>query len=121
MMKNSLALAIVIIAATAAHAAPSKPMSSERWRTLCGASGTNGSWAVPHARCEARLMGEIDGILVGMKLTKGNPWICMPAHVDAEVRRKVVERYLNTHPEALSEQFGEGVAAAMADAYPCRR
>jgi len=43
----------------------------------------------------------------------------MPDHVDAEVRREVVERYLTDHPEALSEQFGEGVAAALANAYPC--
>ena len=120
-MKLAIILAAIAVTTPAVHAAPDRAMNSERWRRLCDAVGTNGSSALPHARCEARLLGEIDGVLIGMKLTKGKPWICMPPHVDAEVRRTVVEHYLDHHPEALSEQFGEGVAAALADAYPCHR
>jgi hypothetical protein len=119
-MKTIILAAALAIAGTAAHTQNIHPMSSESWQRICDPKGTNFDVRVPNGRCEARLLGEIDGVLVGMRLSKGKPWICMPDNVDEDVRRGAVERYLNEHPEASSEQFGEDVAAALSTAYPCR-
>lgn len=86
------------------------------WFNGCGG---NEFWIRPSDICRARLHGEIEGVVAGASLSKGRPWICMPRHVGPREELLVVRKYLDDHPESLSQNLGIVVAAALAQAYPC--
>lgn len=71
------------------------------------------------AQCRARILGEVDGVIAGMKLSKRKPWICLPVGIEWPEKFAVVRKYVNDHPEAMSADLGDVVAAALANSYPC--
>jgi hypothetical protein len=73
------------------------------------------------ARCQARTLGEVDGVIEGMKLSHTKPWICMLPDTDLNERQLVVKKYIDDHPESLSADLGDVVGAALAHAFPCHR
>lgn len=122
-MKALLLASAIALAVTPAHADPKYYQTTLWLSNVC-------SWnATPHAtgngsrenvaRCQARTLGEIDGVLAGMKLSHGKPWICIPDGSTNIEKFLVVQKYVGDHPEALSADIGEVVAAALAQAYPC--
>lgn len=109
-------LAIVVPAMnTTAHADTAR-LQAIQWFNGCGG---NEFWIRPSPICRARLHGTVEGVVAGMSLSKGKPWICMPLEVGPREELLVFRKYLNDHPELLSQNLGIVVAAALAQAYPC--
>jgi hypothetical protein len=71
------------------------------------------------ALCEARILGEVDGIAAGQKLSHGKAMFCLPPGAGRNEKFRVVRQYMRRHPETMSVDVGWMVAGALAYAYPC--
>lgn len=74
---------------------------------------------VDQGRCRSRILGEVDGVNEGVRLSHGRALFCLPMHAGPGEKEAVVRKYMHDHPETLSVDVGGMVAGALADAYPC--
>jgi len=64
--------------------------------------------------CEDFTRGVVAGILVST-----HPSICVPRGYDLRLSVSIVERFMQTHPEALNQRPADVIQAALENAYPC--
>ena len=115
----TFAFALTLTPALARHA---EIETAQDWRKACAAQPWYARETITSqysAQCRARTLGEVNGVLAGMRLSKAKPFICEPPMTGLEERFTIVQRYIARHPEAWSQDIGEVTAAALADAFPC--
>lgn len=66
-------------------------------------------------------LGRIEGFVAGLRAFagKGAP-LCLPAGLSAEQGRAVFMKWAKANPQQWDRPWARGIAAALAEAYPCR-
>ena len=79
--------------------------------------------SIGDAMCVAYIHGFLDGLVIGRVAGEQNPPVLCPPKdgIEVDQGRLIIEKYLRDHPERLHEEAGLLAAAAMLDAFPCRK
>jgi len=70
-------------------------------------------------RCVARILGTIDGVIAGEKISNDKPKICLPPNTSVPDQTGAVRKYAGQHSDALKEGAGLLIRGAIEAAYPC--
>jgi hypothetical protein len=123
-MKMTIAIAALAFAATtAANAADTLnyPLT-ENMARMCNwtAAGTTDMRTDARDICGQRILGTVSGVIAGERRMHGRE-ICLPRYASPAEKIADVKKYFDEHPESGSADFGDVVAAALAQDYPCPR
>ena len=113
MNKTAVLLVATLMTSTAAYS--SDGMTGNELLTLC-----QSDLAVEHTFCSGYVDGALGAFVVASVAYKSPRLVCVPEGVTVGQSAKVVERYLEAHPENL--HFGARVLvfAALMATWPCK-
>ena len=118
-MKALVALSLVLFFALPARA--DSPSGQELNRMMQHSEGRN---VAKGADGGDFLAGAYDGYILGVSdgmMGTSLYYYCPPSKIDKNKLRTVVSNYLKTHQRDLHVPAGALVAAALIEAYPCRK
>ena len=73
------------------------------------------------ALCIGLLYGWIDGLEYGFVITQTKTKLyCKPKNIPAKQLMKIMNKYLDEHPEDLHYEFGQILIEALVEAFPCK-
>lgn len=120
-MKALVVLSLVLFFALPARA--DSPSGQELNRMMQQSEGRNAAKSAANDGGDF-LAGAYDGYILGVSdgmMGTSLYYYCPPSKIDKNKLRTVVSHYLKTHQRDLHVPAGALVAAALIEAYPCRK